>query len=169
MQINAVESKPRADRGRVLVVDDSMVIRAVVSHILSAAGFSVSQAEDGLAAVRMLDRADFDVVITDMQMPGLDGLGVLAAVRERRNGTEVIILTGAQPSEMATAVRAIQLGAHDILTKPPAGPEVLARTVDKAVEKKRLHEAATQVATAKAMRKVSTGATRTGLRAHASI
>lgn len=145
MKTDAIETKRTDSRGRVLVVDDSVVIRAIVGHTLRAAGFEVGEAEDGAVALRRLDRESFDVVVTDLQMPGVDGMAVLASVRERGLGTEVIILTGTHAQEMETAVRALRLGAHDFLTKPPAGPEVVVLTVTKAVEKKRLHDANAQL------------------------
>jgi len=78
-------------------------------------------------------------------MPELDGFGLLEAVKKRSEavgpGPEVILLTGTHAHDMNSAIRALRLGAHDFLTKPPAGPDEVVLTVDKAVEKKRLREA----------------------------
>lgn len=133
-------AKAAAGGGDLLVVDDSPVIRAIVGRILEDAGFTVTEASDGRAAVDLLDRQSFDVVVTDMNMPGLDGLGVLAAVRAQGRGTEVIILTGARAQDMESAIQALRLGAHDYLTKPPSGPEVVVFAVQRALEKKRLDD-----------------------------
>jgi len=137
----AVAPGSQESPGNVLVVDDSVVIRAIVGHCLRGAGFTVAEAENGAVALRMLEREDYDVVVTDLQMPEMGGMGVLAAVRQRAIPTEVVILTGSHAQDMEAAVRALRLGAHDFLTKPPSGPEVVVLTVQRAVEKKRLRDA----------------------------
>jgi two-component system cell cycle response regulator len=125
----------------VLVVDDSPVVRAWVSQYLRAAGFEVELAENGVEGVRLLGRESFDVVVTDLGMPELDGFGVLERVKGQSPGTEVIILTGSHAEDVNCAIQALRLGAHDFLTKPPSAPEQLVRTVERGVEKKRLGEA----------------------------
>jgi diguanylate cyclase (GGDEF)-like protein len=126
--------------GRILVVDDSEVVRVMVSAMLRDAGYTVSEAENGQRAIDLLAREEFDVVITDLRMPEKDGFEVLEAVRRRSLHTEVIILTGTHAQDVSCAVRALRLGAHDFLTKPPAGPLEVIVTVDRALEKKRLKE-----------------------------
>jgi len=126
--------------GRVLVVDDSLVVRRGVSDILRNAGYTVQEAGDGRAALACLDAEEFDVVLTDLRMPELDGFGVLQDVKRRSLTTEVIILTGTHAKDVDCAVRALRLGAHDFLTKPPSGPDEVILTVDRALEKKRLKE-----------------------------
>jgi two-component system cell cycle response regulator len=128
-------------RGTIMVVDDSRVVRAVVAQHLLRAGFEVHQADQGAAALRLLSRGGFDVVVTDLRMSGMDGMEVLAAVKRLAIGTEVIILTGTYTHDMTFAVRALRLGAHDYLTKPIARPDELVLTVERAVEKKRLRDA----------------------------
>jgi diguanylate cyclase (GGDEF)-like protein len=126
--------------GRVLIVDDSEVVRALVGGYLRNAGFAVEESANGADALRKVESAVFDVIITDLRMPELDGFGLLEAVKRRGAGPEVILLTGTHAHDMASAIRALRLGAHDFLTKPPAGPDEVILTVDRAIEKKRLRE-----------------------------
>jgi two-component system cell cycle response regulator len=137
----AIEDQGTETRGSVLVVDDSRVVRAVVAQHLRRAGYEVEQADGGEAAMRLLATGRYDVMITDLRMPGMDGMQVLAATKQRAIGTEVIILTGTYAHDMTFAVRALRLGAHDYLTKPIAQPDELVLTVERAVEKKRLRDA----------------------------
>ncbi len=129
-----------ATRGRVLIVDDAPVVRLSMRRLLEAAGYSVEAAEDGVSALALLESDDFDVVVTDLRMPRLDGFGVLESVKAQQLGIEVIILTGTHAGDMGSALRALRLGAHDFLTKPPAAPEEVILTIERAVEKKRLVE-----------------------------
>jgi diguanylate cyclase (GGDEF)-like protein len=131
--------------GRVLIVDDSPIVRALVGGYLRNAGFSVEEAGDGAEALRRLESHTFDVIITDLRMPELDGFGLLEAVKRKNAGPEVILLTGTHAHDMGSAIRALRLGAHDFLTKPPSGPDEVIVTVDRAVEKKRLREANTRL------------------------
>jgi two-component system, cell cycle response regulator len=136
-----VQTGLSAEVGRVLVVDDSRIVRFMVASHLESAGFEVRQAENGAAALRVLAERDCDVVITDLRMPELDGLSVLSAVKQTAPDTEVIILTGSHASDVDYAVRALRLGAHDYLLKPPPSADAMVLTVQRAIEKKRLKEA----------------------------
>jgi two-component system, cell cycle response regulator len=135
------QAGPKEGAGRVLVVDDSRIVRFMVASHLEREGFEVRQAENGAAALRVLAERACDVVITDLRMPELDGLSVLSAVKQTAPDTEVIILTGSHTSEVEYAVRALRLGAHDYLLKPPPSADAVVMTVQRAVEKKRLKEA----------------------------
>jgi two-component system, cell cycle response regulator len=134
------EPVDRPDQPRVLVADDSRLVRTMVAGFLRAAGCLVEEVVDGAAALQRVEQAEFDVVITDLQMPRLDGFGVLEAVRKLPDAPEVIILTGAHAQDVSSAIRALRLGAHDFLTKPPPGPDEVVLAVGRAVEKKRLRE-----------------------------
>jgi PAS domain S-box-containing protein len=127
--------------GRVLVVDDSRVVRTVVAEGLRRAGHEVDEAPDGSAAVELLDRDCYDVVMTDLHMPGLDGFGLLDSVKRGDSGTEVIILTGTHAQDITAALRALRSGAHDFLTKPLQGADQAVLSVERAIEKKRHREA----------------------------
>ena len=135
-----LESKAK-DRGRILLVDDSELVRAIVGGFLRDAGFDVREAADGSSALRSLERDCFDVVITDLKMPTSDGIEVLAAVKERAIDTEVIILTGTHAHDIEYALRALRLGAHDFMAKPLSSAAQMVLTVDRAIEKKRLRDA----------------------------
>jgi diguanylate cyclase (GGDEF)-like protein len=137
----AVEPQAGASRGRVLVVDDSRVVRAIVCHALRKGGFQVDEADNGATALQILKGARHDVVITDLRMPGLDGFEVLAGVKQLDPNVEVIILTGSFAHDVNSAVKALRLGAHDFLMKPPTSAEQVIATVDRAVESKRLKDA----------------------------
>ena len=128
-----------------MIVDDSPVVRALVGGYLRGAGFTVEEADNGADALRRLEANPFDVVITDLRMPIMDGFALLEAVKRKNVGPEVILLTGTHAHDMNSAIRALRLGAHDFLTKPPAGPDEVIVAVDRAVEKKRLREANTRL------------------------
>jgi diguanylate cyclase (GGDEF)-like protein len=128
-------------RGRILVVDDSRVVRAMVTNILARAGFAADEAPDGAAALEMSARRAYDVVITDLRMPGIDGFELLSEVKRRTPDVEVIILTGGLAEDVSCAVRALRLGAHDYLSKPPSNADQVLLTVERALEKKALRDA----------------------------
>jgi diguanylate cyclase (GGDEF)-like protein len=134
------ESAARERGTRVLVADDSALARRMIVEHLRSAGFSVDEARNGAEALRQLERGAFDVVLTDLQMPEADGFAVLEAVKQRSYGAEVIILTGTHAQDVSCAIRALRLGAHDFLTKPPSSPDEIVLTVERAAEKKRLRE-----------------------------
>lgn len=137
--------RPDVEHGRVMIVDDSPVVRALVGGYLRGAGFIVEEADNGADALRRLETNPFDVVITDLRMPIMDGFALLEAVKRKNVGPEVILLTGTHAHDMSSAIRALRLGAHDFLTKPPAGPDEVIVAVDRAIEKKRLREANTRL------------------------
>jgi diguanylate cyclase (GGDEF)-like protein len=111
-----------------------------VARQLEAANYAVEQADNGDQALEMIEKGSFDVVITDLRMPGLDGFEVLQAAKRLAPGVEVIILTGTHTQDMSAAVRALRLGAHDYLTKPPPYPDEVVLAVERAMEKRHLRE-----------------------------
>ena len=119
----------------VLVADDNSVIRRLVAMRLRAAGYRVAEAKDGVAALVEFEREPVPVVVTDLNMPRLDGLGLLAALRRKEEPPEVILLTGTRASDVEAAVQALRLGAHDYISKAPASLDAVAHAVDRAVEK----------------------------------
>lgn len=131
----------RPSLGNVLVVDDSKLVRMIVTGTLKNGGYDVTDTTGGAQALELLAKGDFDVVITDLSMPGMDGFEVLAGVKRVAPHVEVIILTGTHAADMSCAVRALRLGAHDYLAKPPSSPDAVLLTVGRAVEKKRLKDA----------------------------
>ena len=121
---------------KLLVVDDEKNLRLVVQKEMARQGHDVETASDGEAAWEILESRDFDVLLCDINMPRLDGMGLLRRVCERsQNPPEVIMLTGQGTVE--TAIESMKLGAYDYLTKPYRIAE-LAALVDQASEKHQL-------------------------------
>lgn len=121
---------------KLLVVDDEKNLRLVVEKEMSRQGHEVETAADGEAAWELLETQDFDVVLCDINMPRLDGMGLLRRTRERsQNPPEVIMLTGQATVE--SAIEAMKLGAYDYLTKPYRIGE-LSALVTAAAEKQQL-------------------------------
>ena len=121
--------------GKVLVVDDQRNMRATTAIVLRQAGHSVEEAEDGAAAISRIQRETFDVILTDLRMPNVDGMEVLRETQRLASDTQVIVMTAYGTIE--SAVDAIRTGAYDFLAKPFKEDELLLR-VGKAVEKRRL-------------------------------
>ena len=121
---------------KLLVVDDEKNLRLVVQKEMARQGHEVECAADGEAAWEMLEEQDFDVLLCDINMPRLDGLGLLRRTREQsQNPPEVIMLTGQATVE--SAIEAMKLGAYDYLTKPYRIGE-LSALVNAAAEKQQL-------------------------------
>jgi two-component system, NtrC family, response regulator HydG len=127
--------QPHASGGKVLVVDDQKNMRATTAIVLRQAGHSVEEAEDGATAIQRLQHETFDVVLTDLRMPTVDGMEVLKNAQQVAPDTQVIVMTAY--GTIASAVEAIRRGAYDFLAKPFKEDEVLLR-VAKALEKRRL-------------------------------
>src|SRR5207253_1817707 len=102
----------------------------IFKRTLVSAGFAVDAASDGAQAVDLLKMGDYDAVVSDITMPGMDGLELLRAVRERDLDMPVILMTG-DPA-LATAMRALEYGAYRYLPKPFAIDD-LVDVVEKAV------------------------------------
>src|SRR5262245_3981218 len=115
---------PVAGRPRVLVVDDEATIRDLVSKTLALAEYDVDLAPDGRTALERLRMIPYDLLITDLKMPGVDGLAVIREARRLKADIPVIIITGF--STEASAIEAVNLGVSGYLTKPFRVPRVLA-------------------------------------------
>lgn len=116
---------------RLLVVDDEESVSLTVSEILRQEGFLVESASSGGEAVRLLESAEYDLVLTDLHMEGGDGISVLAEIQQRAPLTISIVLTGFASVE--TAISALRSGAYDYLVKP-CNVEDLKHTVRRGVE-----------------------------------
>jgi two-component system nitrogen regulation response regulator NtrX len=101
---------------RILVVDDEPGVRAALDGILRDEGFVVDTAESGEQGLASLEKQDFDAVLLDVWLPGIDGLDTLIRLKDRRVDAEVIMISGHGTIE--TAVRATKLGAFDFVEKP---------------------------------------------------
>ena len=121
---------------KLLVVDDEKNLRLVVQKEMARQNHHVETADNGESAWEMLEAADFDVLLCDINMPRLDGMGLLRRLRDKgANPPEVIMLTGQATVE--TAIEAMKLGAYDYLTKPYRIAE-LSALVTGAAEKQQL-------------------------------
>lgn len=120
---------------RVLVVDDEMIVCESCKRILDEDGYIVEIALSGMEAFEKMKENTFDVVLTDLKMPGIDGMEVLKTLRKEYSETIVIIITGFATVE--TAVEAMKLGAFDYIPKPFT-PDEVSIVVKKAIEQKSL-------------------------------
>ncbi|MHC5113494.1 MAG: sigma-54-dependent transcriptional regulator [Planctomycetota bacterium] len=120
---------------KILVVDDKEMMRDSVAATLSRRGHVVSAAPGGKAAIEKITRKRYDAVITDLQMPEMDGLELLGEIRAVDDQLPVIFMTAYGTVE--TAVAAMKKGAYDYITKPFSGDELLV-AVERAVERRRL-------------------------------
>lgn len=109
--------------GAILVAEDQDSARESLVDLFRGEGYDVHEAADGNAAIALIDQLDFDLVLTDLMMPGADGLSVMRRVREVSPQTLVITMTAHATIE--TAIEAIRLGAQDYLLKPLLFAEVL--------------------------------------------
>ncbi|HEY4188737.1 MAG TPA: sigma-54 dependent transcriptional regulator [Polyangia bacterium] len=123
-------------KARLLVVDDEEGVRTFLADALVEAGNSVAQAADGEAALALLAKMSFHVVLTDLRMPTVDGMALLHTIRRDYPDTEVIVLTA--HGSIENAVEAMKQGAFDYLEKPISSPTALRLTVGRALERHRL-------------------------------
>lgn len=105
-----------SDHKHILIVDDEPNVRLVFRTALESAGYELSMAEDGRAALEALGRAKSDLVLLDLQMPGMDGMETLRRLRDAGMNVPVVIVTA--HGSVPHAVEAMKLGAIDFLAKP---------------------------------------------------
>lgn len=118
---------------KILLVDDEVVFTTNMSKLLNNRGYRVTAVNSGDNAIRALEAEDFDVVVLDLKMPGMDGITTLREIKKLGLFTETLILTG--HGSIDTALEAIRLGAYDYLTKPCEIDE-LVNKIEGAWEKK---------------------------------
>jgi len=111
--------------GRVLVVDDDRRLRDMLRRALEAEGFAVDTAEDGGRALAAISQRAFDLVVLDVLMPGVDGLGVARRLRQRGDPTPILMLTARDG--VPDRVAGLDSGADDYLVKPFSLDELMAR------------------------------------------
>lgn len=118
---------PSPDRPpRILVVDDEALVLDLLRSTLQRAGYEVQTASDGPTAVEWLRKVKFDLLITDVRMPRMDGLSLVRETRRQSATMPIVIITG--ESSEATAIEAINLGVTGYLTKPFGMERVLSVT-----------------------------------------
>ena len=124
-----------SSKGRVIVIDDEVNAAAALETLLKEDGYEVWRAHDARTGLQLLEKEEPDVVLTDLRMPGMDGLELLARVKQIRPETMVILMTAY--GTVKTAVKAMKLGAEDYLGKP-IDVEELEVVLQKVLEKKSL-------------------------------
>jgi len=112
-------------RPRILVVDDEASIRDLLSKTLAMSDYDVDVAADGRTAIDRMRLANYDLLITDVRMPGMDGLSVIREARRYKASLPVIVITGF--STESTAIEALNLGVAGYLTKPFQRRHVLSK------------------------------------------
>jgi DNA-binding response OmpR family regulator len=110
---------------RILIVDDEANIRLTLGAMLQRAGYEVVSAGGGEEAVEQLERLPFDLLLVDLKMPGMDGMQVVAAARQRQPDTSIIVLTG--HGSLDTAIEGIHQGVFDYLLKTVEPAQVIER------------------------------------------
>jgi len=123
------------NKGRILIIDDEEIVRTSCRRILEPEGYSVKTADNGQTGLALLESGTFDLVLTDLMMPDLDGIEVLRKIKETWTDTEVIIMTGY--GTVKTAIRAMKIGVFDYIEKPFI-PDDLLSISGKALERKKL-------------------------------
>ena len=126
-----------SSKGRIAVIDDEVNAAQALETLLREDGYEVQSAHDGALGLQLIERLDPDVVLTDLRMPGMDGLELLQRVKQMRPDTMVLLMTAY--GTVKTAVQAMKSGAEDYLAKPIDVDE-LEVVLQKTLEKKRLLE-----------------------------
>lgn len=128
-------SENNEETPRILVVDDDRTIRDLLENLITGFGYECHLALDGQEAAELLQEEHFDVVLTDMVMPRLDGMGLLRHIRENHPRTDVIVVTGHPANFTFTGV--IKAGAIDFIAKPFNGDELEAK-LDRVLRERRI-------------------------------
>ncbi len=132
------DARGENDAVRALIVDDEDVLRSTLARVLRQRGIVAETAENGFAALDMLERATFDVVLVDVRMPGMTGPQFLERVKAAGYPVEVLMMTAF--ADIATTVSAVKAGAHGFLTKPFVSNESVVIEVLNAAQFRRLRE-----------------------------
>ncbi|MCG3173397.1 MAG: Chemotaxis response regulator protein-glutamate methylesterase [Myxococcota bacterium] len=136
MQDRYIMAEPAEVRNiKVLVVDDEAMIREILTDFLEVEGYVVHAAGNGREAIEALDREPYDLVLSDLKMPELDGLALLSHIHERELDPVVVMMTGFGTVE--TAIEAMKKGAFDYILKPFKVEEVI-QVMERGLERKRL-------------------------------
>ena len=121
MDMELIDEAPPSARGIgtcVLLVEDEDVLRRVMKDLLEREGYTIIEARDGVQALDEVDRQAPDVVILDLNLPGLDGYGVLQQIRSRPATRHIPVMVLTAKGDEDNEVRVFELGADDFITKP---------------------------------------------------
>lgn len=121
--------------GRVLVIDDASLVRELVKAALEKGGYAVTEAADGIDGVRLFREGRFDIVITDLILPRMDGLEVITGIKKEDPGAKIIAISSGGLSASGKSVKyllsvAERLGASGSLLKPFTGEQILGAVRD---------------------------------------
>jgi adenylate cyclase len=140
VQEQLAKSEAAGKEARILVVDDSHELRTVIVLTLRALGYgNISEAADGQVALDLLQRQNFDLLILDVDMPRLDGYGVLAELKNDPSRSHIPVIVASGFDQLEAVVRCIELGAEDFLTKP-VNSVLLGARIAASLDRKRLRD-----------------------------
>jgi DNA-binding response OmpR family regulator len=137
--IPSQKTRVESFQAKLLVVDDDETNRKILSGRLEAEGHRVFVAENGRHALEMIDAQPFDLVLLDILMPAMDGYQVLQYLKSHQTLREIPVIVLSALDEIESAVRCIEMGAEDYLTKP-FNPVLLRARIGACLEKKRLRD-----------------------------
>jgi len=115
---------------KILIIDDEAIVRVSCKKCLVPEGYDVDSAENGIAGLRLVESNTYDLILTDLKMPDMDGIEFLAKIKETHPKAKVIMITGYSTSEHAEM--AIKSGAYNYIEKPFT-PETLVKAVKEAL------------------------------------
>ena len=124
-------------KARILAVDDQRYFRDLIEGLLEDAGYEVQTASSGEDALHVLELEDFDIILTDLVMPGIDGSELIGKIKERRPHQDVVMVTGVV--DVKIAVDAMKQGAVDYILKP-FDRDALIDSIEKILKQRRLHD-----------------------------
>ncbi len=118
------------DKIKILIIDDEEVVCSSCERFLIEEGYDVQTVYNGRDGINLIDKNNYDIVITDLKMPGMSGMEILEYVRDRRPDIQVIMITGY--STAANAEESLRKGAADYIQKPFAPSELLSVVIETA-------------------------------------
>jgi two-component system response regulator PilR (NtrC family) len=124
-------------KNHILIVDDEHNVKTVLGILLESEGYKVTLADGGIEGAKLLDKEIYDLVITDLKMPKIDGFEILKKTKELSPGTIVLVITAYATTE--SAIEAMKLGAYDYIQKPFKNDEIRI-VVKNALERRQLKE-----------------------------
>jgi len=125
-----------AESARILIIDDEEGMRDFLSFVFKTEGYQALTAADGQEALELVERDNIDAILTDLKMPGMDGIELLRRIRELDRNVVVVIMTAY--ASLQSALEAMKYGAYDYLLKPFDDVDTVMDTIARAVERRRL-------------------------------
>jgi signal transduction histidine kinase len=132
-----MEKKDSYREGKILIVDDEKTTREILTRALSAKGFVIKPVSNGIEALELMQKEHFDLMLTDLLMPSMEGIELIENAREILPNLIAIVITG--HATLETAVKALQRGAYDYIVKP-FDPEFIIPVIERGLEKSLLNQ-----------------------------